>query len=135
MGPQLADLIATGDVKLEMVHFPLRTESIWAVEAVECAGEQGFWWAMHSRILENQKRGVSTKLMKEYAAEMGLDTKAFNQCMDSDKYVKYAKEQGEAAAKKGVNGTPTFMLNGQFLQLKQSFNEVAEAVKKELSKQ
>lgn len=133
MGPQLADLIASGDVKLEIRHYPLRAESIWAVEAVECAGDQGYWWAMHGKILENQAKGVSTNLMKQYAKELGLDTKAFDQCIDSDKYVPFAKEQKQAAADQGISGTPTFLVNAKPVQLK-AWNDVVDAAKKELSR-
>lgn len=134
MGPQLADLAAQGQIKYEIAHFPLRTESVWAVEAVECAGEQGYWWAMHGHILENQAKGVSTSLMKEYAKQMGLDTAAFNKCMDSDKYVSFAKEARTAGDKLGVPGTPTFLLNGKPLNIA-AFDEILTAVKKELNKQ
>lgn len=133
MGPQLADLAAQGQIKYESIHFPLRTESTWAVEAVECAGEQGYWWAMHGHILENQAKGVSTSLMKDYAKQMGLDTAAFNKCMDSDKYVSLAKESRTAGEKAGVQGTPTFLLNGKPLNIS-AFPDVVTAIKKELSK-
>lgn len=133
MTSQLAELIAKGDVKLEMRHFPLRPESTWAVEAVECAGEQGFWWAMHDHILSNQARGVSTQLMKDYARDLGLDSKAFNQCIDSDRYVKVAKEERAAGDKLGVPGTPTFFVNGRQLEL-QNWSDILDAVNKELSK-
>lgn len=131
--PQLADLIAKGELKVEMRHFPLKNESIWAVEAVECAGEQGYWWAMHGHILENQAKGVSTKLMKEYAKELGLDTAAFNKCIDSDKYVTYAKDERAAGEKMNIRGTPTFFLNGRPLEIK-TFDDIVTSVKKELSK-
>lgn len=116
-----------------MRHFPLRNESTWAVEAVECAGEQGYWWAMHDYILENQAKGVSTKLMKDYARELGLDTKAFDQCIDSDKYVQVAKDERAAGEKLGVAGTPTFFLNGRPLPIS-DWGDVLAAVNKELSK-
>lgn len=133
MTSQLAELIAKGSVKVEMLHFPLRPESVWAVEAVECAGEQGFWWAMHDKILQNQSNGVTTQRMKDYAKEMGLDTKAFNQCIDSDRYVQTAKDGRAAGDKLGVQGTPTFFVNGRQLQL-QTWNDILAAVNKELSK-
>lgn len=131
MGPQLADLAAQGNVKLEVRHFPLQPASVWAVEAVECAGEQGYWWAMHGQILSNQRLGVSTQKMKEHAATLGLDTRAFNQCMDSDKYVQYAKDQRAEGEKLGVPGTPLFLVNGMPAP---SADQVVEMVKKELSK-
>lgn len=133
MGPQLADWIARGDVKWEIRHFPLRPETLFAIEAVECAGEQGYWWAMHDQILTNQAKGTATKLMKQYASQMGLDTKAFNQCMDDDRYIAYAKEERAAGDQIGVPGTPSFQLNGQPLSI-QSFDDIIKAIEKEMSK-
>lgn len=130
MGPQLAELIAQGSVKLEMRHFPLQQASLSAVEAVECAGEQGYWWAMHDRILSNQGRGVSPSVIHEHAKALGLDTTAFNQCMDSDKYVSFALEKRSEGDKAGVPGTPFFLVNGQPVA---SYNQVIAAVKKELT--
>lgn len=132
MGPQLADLIAEGKVQWEIRHFPLRPQSVWGVEATECAGEQGYWWAMHHEIFANQAKGLSTKLTKEYARTLGLDTRAFDQCVDDDRYVAYAKEREAEAVRAGLAGTPFFLVNNKPLG---DYRQVVDAVKKELNQQ
>lgn len=144
MGPQLADLVAGGDVRFEVHHFPLRQESLEPIKAVECAGEQGYWWAMHDHILENQSKGIGAQktvgdlqgLLKQYAADLQLDTAAFNQCYEdearTEKLIEYVVGQAEAGSQKGVRGTPSFLINGEPLSI-QTLNDVAEAVKKELN--
>lgn len=128
-----------------MHHFPLRAESLEPIKAVECAGEQGFWWAMHGHILENQATGVHAQktvgdlqnLMKQYAADLELDTAAFEKCYDdeakTESLIDYVVEQAEAGAQLGIHGTPSFVINGEPLSL-ESFDDVAEAVKKELNR-
>lgn len=130
MGPQLAELIKQGSVRLELRHFPLRPESVWGVEAAECAGEQGYWWAMHDQIFANQARGLSTQITIEHARALGLDTKAFEQCVTKDKYVAFAKQKATEADKAGVPGTPFFLVNGKVVT---NYNQVIDAVKKELN--
>ncbi len=51
--------------------------------------------------------------LKGFAADMGLDTKAFNTCLDSGKYTQLVKDQSNIARQLGVSSTPTFALNGQ----------------------
>lgn len=134
----MAGMIESGNVKLEVRHFPLQKPSLDAIKAVECAGDQGFWWAMHEQILVNQSKGVSASLMTQHANDLGLNVAAFNQCMTSqvtaDKHIEHALTQADNGIRLGVQGTPTFLVNGKLLHL-QSFDDVATAVKRELSKQ
>ena len=51
--------------------------------------------------------------MKAFAAELGLDTEAFNQCMDSGKYTELVQTQTNTGRQIGVQSTPTFAINGQ----------------------
>lgn len=131
--PKLQPYIKSGDLRFEIHHFPLRAESIFAIEAVECAGDQGSWWAMHDKWMSNQVGLPSSNRGKTYAKDLGLDTTKFGQCMESDKYVQKAKDLGAEATKMGVEGTPSFMLNGRFLELK-SYDDVITAIEEELKK-
>ncbi len=119
VAPQLAALVESGQVRVEYKQFPLNnTTSIWAVEAVECAADQGMWYAMHLHIFANQgKQQVSTNLTKQFAKDLGLDTQAFNQCVDDDKYVSAARGFQSEAQKRGITGTPAFFLNGKAIDL------------------
>lgn len=51
--------------------------------------------------------------MKQFAAELDLDTDTFNQCLDSGKYTSLVNEQRQLAQQIGVSSTPAFIVNGQ----------------------
>ena len=87
--PQIErEYIKTGKLKYVARDFPL--ESIHplafkAAEAAHCAGEQGKYWEMHSRLFENQ-RALSLKDLPQHAQALGLDAPKFQQCLESGKY-------------------------------------------------
>ena len=119
----MADLAASGDVRFEVHYYPIFQATGRAIVAVECAGDQGYWWAMHDRILEDQIEGIRAQktveeldgLLNRYAADLGLDTAAFAQCLASDEkadeLLPRVIEQYEAGQDLGITGTPTFVLN------------------------
>jgi predicted DsbA family dithiol-disulfide isomerase len=53
---------------------------------------------------------------------MGLDTNAFNACLDSGKYTQFVTEQSNIARQLGVESTPTFAVNGKAVVGAQSFD-------------
>lgn len=55
---------------------------------------------------------AATQLFKQWAKELGLDTKQFDECLDSGKHAQAVKADVEAGSKAGVNGTPAFFING-----------------------
>lgn len=129
----LGDYIAKGQVRWEVQHYILHKDAIFGSEAVECAGDQGYWWSMHEHILLNQAKGLTTKLTKDYAKELGLDTAAFNKCVDSDKYVPLIQEQHNGGEAKRLTGTPSFFINGRAIELK-TWNDLKTEIEKELKK-
>jgi predicted DsbA family dithiol-disulfide isomerase len=53
---------------------------------------------------------------------MGLDTKAFNDCLDTGKYTQAVKDQTNFARQLGVQSTPTFIVNGKGIVGAQSYD-------------
>lgn len=111
--PQLIkDYVDTGKVKYVLREFPL--ESIHplafkASEAALCAGDQGKYWEMHSRLFTNQNALAAAQL-PGHADAVGLDAGKFKSCLDSGKFAaKVRKDLGDAQ-KAGATGTPTFFL-------------------------
>jgi protein-disulfide isomerase len=92
-------------------------ESHWAAYAAECANDQGKFWDYHDKLYyeyRGQNTGAFTRdNLKKYAAELNLDTKAFNTCLDSDKYALLVYDQLIEALQLKLPGTPTFLLNGR----------------------
>jgi hypothetical protein len=62
------------------------------------------------RILQTRS---SRTALKGYASDLGLDTTAFNDCLDSDKYLSQVQKDAQDAQSYGVTGTPGFFVNGR----------------------
>jgi len=95
-------------------NFPLATmhpHAEHAAEAAEAAGEQGRFWEMHDLIYENQD-SLQDEDLAGYAAELGLDVKKLTGEVLSGAHSKRVREDFRSGAHNGVNGTPTFFVNG-----------------------
>lgn len=108
-------------MRLVYRHFAfLGPESLAAAEAAECANEQGAFWAYHDTIFANQageNRGAFSETnLKAFAAQLGLDTKAFNQCLASHRYRDAVIADYQEGQQRGVRSTPTFFINGQKIE-------------------
>lgn len=51
--------------------------------------------------------------MKQFAADLKLDSKAFDECLDSGKYTSLVKSETQNGRGLGVSSTPSFLVNGQ----------------------
>lgn len=110
------EYVETGVVRVGYYNLAfLSPESQFAAEASECAADQEAFWEYHDLLFERLPGGVSFSKdnLKQFAAELGLDTAAFNDCLDSGKYEATVRNQTAAAGSIGVQSTPTFLINGQ----------------------
>jgi protein-disulfide isomerase len=93
----------------------LGEESQWAAEASECAADQNAFWPYHDKLFASQageNQGAFNKdKLKAFAVELGLEAKAFNDCLDSGKYTQLVQSESAAAGQLGVRGTPSFFVN------------------------
>lgn len=121
-GQQLKETYGgSGVVRFEYNHFAfLGPESEQAAEAAECAREQGKFWQYHDTLFANQQgenRGAfADDTLKAFAAELGLDKVAFNQCLDSGQYEEKVRAETIAAQERGVRSTPTLFINGEKIE-------------------
>lgn len=95
-------------------NFPLTTvhpHAERAAEAAEAAGAQGRFWEMHDCLYENQQAIEDEDLLR-YAALVGLDIPRFVRDMREGRYLNRIREDFLSGARSGVNGTPTFFING-----------------------
>ena len=83
-------------------------------EASECAADQDAFWAYHDKLFASQSgenQGAFNKdKLKGFAVELGLEPKAFNDCLDTGKYTQ-ARAVSMRPAQLGVTGTPSFFVN------------------------
>jgi protein-disulfide isomerase len=105
-------------VRFGYQHFAfLGSESQWAGEASECAADQGAFWEYHDKLFDSQSgenRGAFNKEnLKRFATELGLDSEAFDECLDSGKYTSIVQDETRAAQSLGVRSTPAFLINGK----------------------
>jgi protein-disulfide isomerase len=95
-------------------HFPLveahpHAES--AAEAAEAAGAQGRFWEMHDILFLNQHALESEDLLL-YAAKIGVEAHRVARELAAGTWTKKVRDDFRGGVRSGVNGTPTFFING-----------------------
>ncbi len=83
-----------------------------AAEAAEAAGTQGRFWEMHDMLFEHQN-ALDDVYLLVYATALGLDKEQFEQDMRFHTYAERVREDFLSGVRSGVNGTPTFFINGE----------------------
>jgi protein-disulfide isomerase len=95
-------------------NFPL-TEAhpyaLIAAETAEAAALQGKFWEMHDRIYENQEE-LEPDILPVWAEEIGLDLDRIGTALKQGTVKKRIKEDLASGIESGVNGTPSFFING-----------------------
>jgi protein-disulfide isomerase len=95
-------------------NFPLREShphAQHAAEAAEAAGAQGKFWEMHDRLFERQF-ALEGEYLIEYAGDLGLDVARFRKELQGGMFEPRVREDFRSGVTSGVNGTPTFFING-----------------------
>jgi protein-disulfide isomerase len=95
-------------------HFPLteiHPRALPAAEAAEAAGRQGRFWEMHDLLYENQPALDDPDLLR-YAQHLGLDLPRFVSEVAEHVHEPRIREDFMSGVRSGVNGTPTFFING-----------------------
>jgi protein-disulfide isomerase len=130
------EYIAAGKVKLMFKHFVIHgEEAVVAAEASECASEQDAFWEYHDVLfLNNESVAFTSENLKRFAQGLGLDTEAFNACLDSKKYTDKLAADAAEARRRGVNSTPTFFVGQTKLEGAKSYAEFQKAIEDELAK-
>ena len=96
-------------------NFPITTShphAEHAAEAAEAAAAQGRFWQMHDYLYEHQ-RGLTDKDLHQYAEELGLDVDRFDSELAEHVHGPRVREDFMSGVRSGVNGTPTFYINGR----------------------
>ncbi len=82
-----------------------------AAEAAEFAAGKGKFWQMHDALYENQAT-LSQDLIEELADKLHLDGKALATALDDGQYAQKVEAEVQSGDRSGVEGTPTFYING-----------------------
>ena len=105
MGDDL--LFAFRNFPLSQVH----PHALRAAHAAEAAGLQDRFWPMHDLLFENQQFLEDEHLFR-YAGLVGCDLDQFAEDIDSEEVAEKVRSDFLSGARSGVNGTPTFFING-----------------------
>jgi protein-disulfide isomerase len=95
-------------------NFPISTShphAEHAAEAAEAASAQGRFWEMHDLLYERQ-RHLADDDLHAYAEELGLDVRRFDDELAAHVYAPRIHDDFMSGVRSGVNGTPTFYVNG-----------------------
>ncbi|MDB5310449.1 MAG: bdbD [Gemmataceae bacterium] len=116
-------------------HFPLTTvhpHAQHAAEAAEAAGAEGKFWEMHDVLFEHQDALEDSDLVR-YAAALGLDQTRF--ILELAGHVHAARVRADflGGVRSGVNGTPTFFINGWRHDGPFDFDTLLEAIEDEIA--
>jgi protein-disulfide isomerase len=95
-------------------NFPITTShphAEQAAEAAEAAAAQGRFWEMHDLLYENQRR-LRDQDLHAYAEQLGLDVEQFDKDLAEHVHAPRVREDFMSGVRSGVNGTPSFYVNG-----------------------
>ncbi len=121
------------DLLFAFRHFPLiniHPHSEHAAEAAEAAGAQENFWGMHDLLFENQS-ALEDQDLVAYAGELSLDETRLIREVTSSVYALRIREDFKSGVRGGVNGTPTFFINGERYDGPRDVGHFLEALSKQ----
>ena len=80
-----------------------------ASQAAYCAAEQDSFWAMRDSLFRNSNN-LDVEQLQRFAADLDLDTGAFNSCLGSERYLEDIDNYARTAASLRLTGTPSFII-------------------------
>jgi protein-disulfide isomerase len=116
---------------------PARTFHKFAQKAAEaglCAHDQKkeSFWKMHDKMFGSQDQ-LDVDGLKKMAKDIGLNTKAFDECLDGAKFAAQVEQDMKDGQEVGVKSTPTFFINGKLLSGAQPAEEFEVIINEELA--
>jgi protein-disulfide isomerase len=96
-------------------NFPITTAhqfAMRAAETAEAASAQGKFWEMHDFLYEHQGTLGDDQKALTYAKGLGLNVTQIAKELDKHTYVGRIEKDFMGGVRSGVNGTPTFFVNG-----------------------
>ncbi len=119
MYPIVEDILKTYGNRVHFVirNYPLTSihvNAFKAAQAAEAAKAQGKFWEYIDFLFKNQG-ALDVDSLKKYATQVGLDRKRFDAELDAGKYEPIVRRDMEEGDNYGIEGTPTFYINGVIL--------------------
>ncbi len=116
-------------------NFPLTQIHRWAepaAEAAEFAGEHGKFWEMHDLLYENQQ-SLDGALLVELGERLDLSSTQLQAAVAERSYQERVRADFAGGIRSGVNGTPTFFIDGQRHNGPFDFDSLSDAIERALT--
>jgi protein-disulfide isomerase len=110
---------------------PMHPNAQKAAEATRCAESQGKYWEYHDLLLQNKQLEIPK--LKEHARALKLNPEAFDKCLDSGERSETVKAHFTEATDWGLNGTPSFFINGRFITGNLTYEQFRQVIEEELA--
>ncbi|MFZ1131017.1 MAG: thioredoxin domain-containing protein [Terriglobales bacterium] len=109
---------------------PMHPLAAKASEAAHCAGAQGKFWEYHDSLFQTKR--LQTSDLKQQATALKLDLAKFDQCLESGEQVASVKKDANEGKRLGLQGTPSFFINGHFMSGAIGYMKLRDTVLQEL---
>ena len=103
-----------------------------AAEAAEFAESKGKFWEMHDLLFENQDR-LGSDLFAELASNLGLDPGELYRALAKKTFTDRVRTDFTGGVRSGVNGTPTFFIDGQRYDRPMDFDTMVKAIEESIA--
>jgi len=122
-------------IRFDYHHFPQRghEHAVQAAEAAECARAQRRFWPMHDLLMANQDR-LDLQFIYDYAEDIRLDMRRFTTEMDDEVHLPKVQADVKGGLEIGVYRTPTFLVNGQLVDISSGLSALFEATERAVGK-
>ncbi len=103
-----------GNLRFVFRNFPLtrsHEHAEHAAEMAEAAGDRGKFWEMHDLLFEHQD-ALEDENLVAYATTLGIDPQWSTAALEQGSFRERVREDVASGGRSGVNGTPTFYING-----------------------
>ncbi len=136
--PTVHEIMKKYPTQLRLIyrHLPLTAIHPFAQKAAEaavCAERQGKFWEMHDLLFAEQS-SLDVPGLKQKAGRIGLDTAAFDACLDGGQAQGAVAADVAAAQQLGLNGTPASFIDGRFVNGAASAEDLSRIIDDELSR-
>jgi protein-disulfide isomerase len=116
------------DLRLVFRHFPLQQaheHALSAATTAEFAAAHGRFWEVHGALYENQEE-LGSELYVAIVTQVGLDAGQLRAALEGQEYFEKIKLDFNGGVRSGVNGTPSFFVNGTRYDGPRDFETMAE---------
>jgi len=134
--PTLQALLAKypGQISISFRDFPiieLHPLAHVSAQAAKCAQDKGKFWEYHDLLFAESGR-PTREMLGKFAAQLGLEEKAFAACLDGGTHKGAVDRDLEEGLRVGVGSTPAFFINGVFVSGAQPLEDFTRLIEGEL---